>query len=270
MLFLVSEAWMESDYAKIEQDCARIKDWNTVNTIYVIIKEGFRERHCAFVNRIDIVRMCSDYKDNETFWTELEEKIKEKTPAEQSAPWGDVAHGNAWSYYYGYLNIIFQSDGFENGIEKWQKDHPECGRLVQKLLVICPKISKPVKLDDFKSIKKFKKTQEREEQIKISRDRAGNYRSYDISVYHITDSQRREVFVPMTVNWTLVHMSKIPETFPGVTEKEVKSQGDDFLNELRQIVSLKGHSQKVELVEVEEDAKEDDMYLADLIVSRCQ
>ena len=26
----------------------------------------------------------------------------------QSAPWGDVAHGTSWSYYFGFLNIVFR------------------------------------------------------------------------------------------------------------------------------------------------------------------
>ena len=58
-----------------------------------------------------------------------------------------------------------------------------------------------------------------------------------------------------------MHMSKIPETFCGVTEEDVKLQGNDFLNELSQIVSVKGLSQRVELVEVKGKACVQDLKL---------
>ncbi|XP_070580239.1 stimulator of interferon genes protein 3-like isoform X1 [Ptychodera flava] len=147
----------------------------------------------------------------------------------------NVAHGLAWSYYFGYLKIILPE--LENTIEnttEWNDKMKE-GDFLAKLFIVIPKACIiPENLgEDFEGVELQGKLQP------LRKNRAGvTDRPYINSVYKITDPQTNEahycILEYATPVDSLYQMSYNPEA--GLSAQDRHQQVQIFMRTLQQIL----------------------------------
>lgn len=146
-----------------------------------------------------------EYNDP-NFWKKLTDALVLDVPLAASIPAGNVAHGLAWSYFYGFLNLVLPNLG--ERVKKWDywDTHPEAlqqtvsgkegketvnrPRIIPKLIIVSPQSCFcPESFTDADKNIVFVG------HIPFKASRAGNInRDYKNSVYKVTDPDTLEVY----------------------------------------------------------------------------
>ncbi|KAK3094876.1 hypothetical protein FSP39_007393 [Pinctada imbricata] len=159
---------------------------------------------------------------------------------ESLLPAGNVAHGLAWSYYFGYLKVLLP--GIDNRIERseWWGSRQDSRMMSRKLYLLFPVscMCKDTLCDDDDSITHAGHLET------IVRNRAGTVgRSYQSTVYKITDHDMKEWFFVgeyVTAIHTMYEM-EMNSHFSGLQTDDKYLQATRFLITIRNILEKDPH-----------------------------
>lgn len=136
VLLLVSEKFLESDWFIFETQQTLQKGYAKKQKVLIpVLYEIDPEKVPPYVREINYLVW------NEVdFWSKLTKAIQETMPLSSAIPAGNVAHGLAWSYFYGFLNLVLPGLKQRVAKSKWatEEEYKE-SPILPKLLIMLPK-----------------------------------------------------------------------------------------------------------------------------------